>query len=81
MLYYTFFAFLSGFALFLLGLSVFMYFEGRKFGDNQFTVKLLPPPPSRRDPSMLTAEALVMVNFVAAAARAEKPASRHRAAA
>jgi hypothetical protein len=38
-------AFLSGFALFLLGFSVFMYHENRKFGDNQFTVKLLPPPP------------------------------------
>jgi len=22
-----------------------MYFENRKFGDNQFTIKLLPPPP------------------------------------
>jgi hypothetical protein len=37
--------FFSGFALFLLGFSVFMYHENRKFGDNQFTVKLLPPPP------------------------------------
>ena len=37
--------FLSGFSLFLLGLSIFMYYEGRKFGDNQFMVKLLPPPP------------------------------------
>jgi hypothetical protein len=37
--------FLSGFALFLLGFSIFMYRENRKFGDNQFTVKLLPPPP------------------------------------
>lgn len=35
----------SGFALFLLGFSIFMYHENRKFGDNQFTVKLLPPPP------------------------------------
>lgn len=40
-------AFLSGFALFLLGLSVFMYRESRKFGDNQFTMKLLPPPPRK----------------------------------
>jgi hypothetical protein len=38
-------AFLSGFALFLLGLSLFMRRENRKFGDNQFTMKLLPPPP------------------------------------
>jgi hypothetical protein len=37
--------FFSGFALFLLGFSIFMYHENRKFGDNQFTVKLLPPPP------------------------------------
>jgi hypothetical protein len=36
--------FLSGFAFFLLWLSIFMYFENRKFGDNQFTVKLLPAP-------------------------------------
>jgi hypothetical protein len=40
-------AFFSGFALFLLGFSVFMYRENRKFGDNQFTVKLLPPPPRK----------------------------------
>lgn len=38
-------AFMSAFALFLLGFSIFMYHENRKFGDNQFTVKLLPPPP------------------------------------
>ncbi len=36
--------FLFAFAFFLLGFSVFMYFEGKKFGDNQFTIKLLPPP-------------------------------------
>jgi hypothetical protein len=39
--------FMSGFALFLLGFSVFMYRENRKFGDNQFTMKLLPPPPRK----------------------------------
>jgi hypothetical protein len=39
--------FLGGFALFLLGISIFMYHENRKFGDNQFTVKLLPPPPRK----------------------------------
>jgi hypothetical protein len=38
-------AFFGGFALFMLGFSVFMHFEARKSGDNQFTVKLLPPPP------------------------------------
>lgn len=36
--------FFGGFALFLLGLAVFMHFENRKFGDNQFVMKLLPPP-------------------------------------
>ena len=45
MIAYALSAFLSGFALFLLGFSIFMYRENRKFGDNQFTVKLLPPPP------------------------------------
>ena len=40
-------AFLSGFALFLLGLALFMSRENRKFGDNQFTMKLLPPPPRK----------------------------------
>jgi uncharacterized membrane protein len=35
----------AGFLLFLLGLSLFMHRENRKFGDNQFTMKLLPPPP------------------------------------
>lgn len=44
MITYAAYLFVSGFALFLLGFSVFMYFENRKFGDNQFTVKLLPPP-------------------------------------
>lgn len=36
--------FLFGFTFFLLGFSIFMYFEEKKFGDNQFTMKLLPPP-------------------------------------
>lgn len=45
MLAYALYYYLSGFALFLLGFSVFMYVESRKFGDNQFTMKLLPPPP------------------------------------
>gem|GEM_PF-5406598 len=40
--------FLSGFAFFLLWLSIFMYLENRKFGDNQFTVKLLPAPPAAK---------------------------------
>lgn len=29
----------------LSGFSLFMHIEGRKTGDNQHTVKLLPPPP------------------------------------
>lgn len=45
MLAYAAAAFFTGFALFLLGISVFMHRESLKFGDNQFTVKLLPPPP------------------------------------
>ena len=48
MLAYAITAFLTGFALFLLGFSLFMYRENRKFGDNQFTVKLLPRRPARR---------------------------------
>lgn len=36
--------FFGGYALFLLGFAVFMYFENQKFGDNQFIMKLLPPP-------------------------------------
>jgi len=40
-------AFLTAFILFLLGLSVFMSREDRKFGDNQFTMKLLPPQPRK----------------------------------
>lgn len=47
MLAYALTTFFSGFALFLLGFSVFMYRENRKFGDNQFTIKLLPPPPRK----------------------------------
>jgi len=49
---YALYLYLSGFALFLLGFSIFMYFENRKFGDNQFTVKLLPPPPRLSVPEM-----------------------------
>lgn len=52
MLAYALYFYLSGFALFLLGFSIFMYFENRKFGDNQFTVKLLPPPPRLNIPAM-----------------------------
>ena len=40
-------AFFTGFALFLLGFAVFMRRENRRFGDNQFTIKLLPPPPRK----------------------------------
>lgn len=47
MLAYAAAAFFSGFALFLLGFSLFMRRESRKFGDNQFTMKLLPAPPRK----------------------------------
>ena len=45
MLALTLYLLFGGYALFLLGFAVFMYFENQKFGDNQFTMKLLPPPP------------------------------------
>jgi hypothetical protein len=40
----------AGFLLFLLGLSLFMHRENRKFGDNQFTMKLLPAFPASFGP-------------------------------
>jgi hypothetical protein len=40
-------AFFSGYLVFLLGFTLFMRLESRKFGDNQFTMKLLPPPPRK----------------------------------
>lgn len=58
MLAYAAYAFLAGYALFLLGFAIFMYFENRKFGDNQFTMKLLPPPP-RHAPGSRSAAAQV----------------------
>ncbi len=39
------YVFLGGFLLFLMGMFIFMHFENRKFEDNQYMVKLLPPPP------------------------------------
>lgn len=51
MLAYTLYGFFGGYALFLLGFAVFMYYEGQKFGDNQFTMKLLPPPPRLERPA------------------------------
>ncbi len=41
------FYFVASFSAFLLGLTIFMYFEGRKIGDNQYRVLLLPPPASQ----------------------------------
>lgn len=49
---YALYGFFAGYALFLLGFAVFMYFENQKFGDNQFTVKLLPPPPRLEAPCL-----------------------------
>jgi hypothetical protein len=63
--------FFLGFALFLLGMSVFMYLENQKFGDNQHTVKLLPPPP-KRSPAVLAAEAMVMADWVAGSPLSEE---------
>ena len=62
MLAYAITTFFSGFALFLLGFSIFMYRENRKFGDNQFTVKLLPPPP-RKASTVVEGRARTYLNF------------------
>jgi hypothetical protein len=43
-------ALVTGYALFLGGFSVFMHFEGKKVGDNQHRIKLLPPPPRILEP-------------------------------
>lgn len=56
MLALTLYAFFGGYALFLLGFAIFMYFENQKFGDNQFTMKLLPPPPRLETPAAREAE-------------------------
>jgi hypothetical protein len=58
---YAIYIFFSGFSLFLLGLSIFMYHEGRKFGDNQFTIKLLPPPPKLSEAETVKTQAVVAV--------------------
>ena len=67
--------FFSGFALFLLGFSVFMYRENRKFGDNQFTMKLLPPPP-RKGATPVEGHARTYIAGVPGSARAGIAASR-----
>ena len=64
--------FFSGFALFLLGFSVFMYHENRKFGDNQFTMKLLPPPP-RKASTPVEGHTRTYIGGVAGFVRAEIP--------
>jgi hypothetical protein len=64
--------FFSGFALFLLGFSVFMYHENRKFGDNQFTMKLLPPPP-RKASTPVEGHTRTYIGGVSGFVRAEIP--------
>lgn len=64
--------FFSGFALFLLGFSVFMYHENRKFGDNQFTMKLLPPPP-RKASTPMEGHTRTYIGGVSGFVRAEIP--------
>lgn len=71
-------AFFSGFALFLLGFSVFMYRENRKFGDNQFTMKLLPPPP-RKGATPVEGHVRTYIAGVSGFVRAQIPLA-HRAA-
>lgn len=73
MIAYILSAFLSGFALFLLGFSIFMYRENRKFGDNQFTVKLLPPPP-RLAAAVVEGHAKAYVGIASGFAREDAPA-------
>jgi hypothetical protein len=36
---------MTGYFAFLAWFSLFMHFEGKKAGDNQHRIKLLPPPP------------------------------------
>lgn len=62
MLAYAITTFFAGFALFLLGFSIFMYRENRKFGDNQFMVKLLPPPP-RKASTVVAGRARTYLDF------------------
>ena len=73
MLAYAITTFFSGFALFLLGFSIFMYRENRKFGDNQFTVKLLPPPP-RKASTVVEGHARTYLNFTPDFTLEAKPA-------
>ncbi|MEO6098482.1 MAG: hypothetical protein ABIW76_23545 [Fibrobacteria bacterium] len=73
MLAYAATSFFSGFALFLVGLSVFMYRENRKFGDNQFTVKLLPPPP-RKASTVVEGHVRTYLNFSPDFMRENRPA-------
>lgn len=54
---FTLYVFIGGYALFLLGFAIFMYFENQKFGDNQFTMKLLPPPSRTGSAARAVAEA------------------------
>ena len=72
MLTYAATVYFIGFALFLLGLSVFMYRENRKFGDNQFTVKLLPPPP-RKASTPVEGHARTYIGGVPGSIRTEQP--------
>ncbi len=66
MLEWMLYGFLGGFLLFLLGMSIFMYHENRKFEDNQHMVKLLPPPlPARAERKQVNIEEdLVLVSEV-----------------
>jgi hypothetical protein len=67
--------FFSGFLLFLLGFSLFMHRESRKFGDNQFTMKLLPPPP-RKGNTPVEGRARAYIAGVPGVLRSVRPAAR-----
>jgi hypothetical protein len=77
----TLYLFFGGYALFLLGFAVFMHFENRKFGDNQFTMKLLPPPVKSAAgrsleaavPASLLREAAAVPDWTPVPARAPAP--------
>ena len=73
MLAYAITTFFSGFALFLLGFSLFMHRENRKFGDNQFTVKLLPPPP-RKASTVVEGRARTYLDFTPESTLEARPA-------
>lgn len=54
--------FVASFSLFLLSLTVFMVFESRKIGDNQYRVLLLPPPAAQAQETVVAVPELWTVS-------------------